>query len=350
MGLFLVERRACSSRHFSVVSIDHGALFPRTHTLSLCKLSLASHSHERLNPRLTPRMKTITSYFNPKGSSNKNKRALEEKESSEKDPTPLKKLSITPPSDDTAVKDLISPLQQAPDWESALSKHFASVSFRSLAQFVAKERRSKTIYPQPQDTFATLLTTPLQQVKVVIVGQDPYHGPGQAHGLSFSVQKGQRIPPSLLNIYKELANDVDHFTPQRPTHGYLMRWAQQGVLLLNTVLTVQAHQANSHQKKGWEAVTDEILRAVVRQKTGVVFLLWGKPAAAKIGNAIVVNPKYHKVISTSHPSPLGATKTKQPFIGSKCFSRCNDALVEMGREPIDWNVDGPLPTTSHHDA
>jgi uracil-DNA glycosylase len=185
-------------------------------------------------------------------------------------------------------------------------------------------------------------------VKVVIVGQDPYHGPGQAHGLCFSVRKGIKIPPSLRNIYKELVNDaeVPNFTSM-PQHGYLEKWARQGVLMINTVLTVQRGEAHSHKKKGWELVTDEIIRAVDRRSKengkGVVFLLWGKPATAKATTALSGgSASRHTIICTSHPSPLGATKTKSPFMGSQCFSKANAALQKCGYDEIDWRLDGDL--------
>jgi uracil-DNA glycosylase len=239
------------------------------------------------------------------------------------------------------VEELLAPLADS-SWSTALAKHFDSSSFEKLAKFVAQERRSHTIFPPANDTFAALTLIPLDQVRVVIVGQDPYHGPGQAHGLCFSVLPGQVVPPSLKNIYAELKDDpaVD-FANERPTHGHLSRWAKQGVLLLNTVLTVRKGDANSHKKRGWEAVTDELLRAVDRRGKGVVFLLWGIPATAKT-KALLSSTNEHTVICTSHPSPLGARKTKQPFMGSRCFSRCNEALKTLGCEPIDWNVDGPL--------
>ena len=208
-------------------------------------------------------------------------------------------------------------------------------------------RKSKyVIYPPPQDTFSALNLTPLSSVKVVIVGQDPYHGPNQAHGLCFSVKHGILPPPSLKNIYKELVNDpnVEEFTTM-PKHGFLERWAKQGVLMINTVLTVRKGDANSHKKQGWELFTDEIIRAVDRtsrdRNTGVVFLLWGNPATKKATTALQ-STKRHEVICTSHPSPLGATKTSKPFMGSRCFSRANEALRKLGHEPIDWKVDGEI--------
>ncbi|KAG7341362.1 uracil-DNA glycosylase [Nitzschia inconspicua] len=234
-------------------------------------------------------------------------------------------------------------------WRQALHQHLSSPSFARLADFVESQRNNCTIYPPPKDTFTALNWTPLDQVKVVIVGQDPYHGPNQAHGLCFSVHRGQKVPPSLRNIYKELVQDdeIDTFKAM-PQHGYLERWARQGVLMINTVLTVRRGDANSHQKKGWEEFTDEVIRAVDRNSsTGVVFLLWGKPASTKMTTALTGRSNKvtrHTVISTSHPSPLGATKTDSPFLGSKCFSRANKALRKMGHNEIDWRVDGQLPT------
>jgi uracil-DNA glycosylase len=241
-------------------------------------------------------------------------------------------------------------------WKSALARHFASSQFAKLAEFVARERSSHTVYPSLPNTWTALNVCPPSKVKVVIVGQDPYHGPNQAHGLAFSVERGQAFPPSLRNVYKELCNDpaVPNFDGV-PKHGNLVRWARQGVLVLNAVLTVRAGNPNSHAKRGWEAVTDEILRVVAAATTAssdstspVVFLLWGKPAVAKAEGVLAKaaaanNQNRHTIICTSHPSPLGATKTSSPFLGSRCFSRCNDALLQMGHEPIDWRVDGPLP-------
>ena len=238
-------------------------------------------------------------------------------------------------------------------WRTVLQHHTSSASFERLAKFVAAERKNQTIYPPACDTFSALNLTPLQDVKVVIVGQDPYHGPNQGHGLCFSVRRGVKVPPSLKNIYKELSNDAKVDFPAGgilPTHGYLERWAKQGVLMLNAVLTVRQGNPNSHGKKGWEAFTDEVLRALDREceksNKGLVFLLWGKPASSK-AQAILRGGRRHKVICTSHPSPLGATKTDAPFLGSKCFSRANEALKELGMESIDWNVDGKLVSSDY---
>lgn len=260
-------------------------------------------------------------------------------------------------SEDNAVQQILQYLkdnstQDTCSWRKALDKHFKSKRFETLARFVASQRISNTVYPHPEDVFSALTLTPMDQVKVVIVGQDPYHGPNQGHGLCFSVRKGIQVPPSLKNIYKELKNDPNVEFPKdgepMPTHGYLEQWARQGVLMLNAVLTVRKGEANSHKKKGWEDVTDEILRALARDRKasgkGLVYLLWGKPASQKI-DSVLGGPKDNKtrkIITTSHPSPLGATKTSSPFMGSKCFSRANDALAEMDMEPIDWNVDGKV--------
>jgi uracil-DNA glycosylase len=221
---------------------------------------------------------------------------------------------------DPVVEDILSALDKhesdGKTWYDVIEKHASSPSFSSLAKFVSTERKAKTIFPPPQDVFSPLNLTPLDQVRVVIVGQDPYHGPGQAHGLCFSVRKGIQVPPSLRNIYKELVEDksITNFT-SKPTHGFLERWAKQGVLMINAVLTVQKGNANSHKKKGWELVTDEIIRAVDRRSKangkGVVFLLWGKPATTKATTVLGgTASSRHTIICTSHPSPLGATKTE----------------------------------------
>ena len=218
-------------------------------------------------------------------------------------------------------------------WKEALSDAIAAPSFDELSDFLAEERRrGAVIFPPEQDIFAALNKCPFDKVKVVIVGQDPYHGQGQGHGLAFSVRKGVRPPPSLMNIFKELMDDVHIDTPQ---HGSLEYWADQGVLLLNTVLTVRQGEANSHARKGWEQFTDAVIEKLNSEKQGLVFLLWGNPAANKASG---VDDERHTIIRSSHPSPLGATKTSSPFLGSRCFSRANKALSDSGQTPIDWNV------------
>jgi len=217
-------------------------------------------------------------------------------------------------------------------WKQTLAPFLSSEKFQQLSNTISYERDHYTIYPPPDDIFSALNDCPLENVKVVIVGQDPYHGPAQGHGLAFSVNKNINPPPSLKNIFKEAVTDVGI---QYPRHGNLGDWSKQGVLLLNTVLTVQKGNANSHKGMGWEDFTDEIIESLNLEKEGLVFLLWGKPAAKK-GKGI--NEEKHTVITTSHPSPLGATKTKTPFLGSKCFSRCNDVLISQGLKPIDWNI------------
>jgi len=218
-------------------------------------------------------------------------------------------------------------------WRQALAPFLSSHRFQELSEAISCERDCHTVYPPSDDVFSALNGCPLDRVKVVIVGQDPYHGPGQGHGLSFSVKEGVNPPPSLKNIFKEAVADVG---VRYPPHGNLDRWAEQGVLLLNSVLTVRRGSANSHKGLGWEDFTDEVIGALNDgEREGLVFLLWGSPAAKK-GKG--VDREKHTVITTSHPSPLGATKTKTPFLGSKCFSRCNDALISQGLEPIDWNI------------
>ena len=195
--------------------------------------------------------------------------------------------------------------------------------------------RTKTVFPPRADIFAAFNETPWDNVRVVVIGQDPYHGTGQAHGLCFSVRRGNRVPPSLRNIYKELATDIPGFT--KPSHGFLSEWATQGVLLLNTVLTVQKATAYSHRKKGWETFTAAALRKLAREREGLVFLCWGS-GAHKLADECGVSPRKHLVLKSSHPSPLGATKTKSPFIGSRCFSKANAYLKERGLKEIDWRV------------
>ncbi|KQY11405.1 uracil-DNA glycosylase [Rhizobium sp. Root482] len=213
-------------------------------------------------------------------------------------------------------------------WKAALEPEFSSPYMAELKRFLVQEKDSgKRIFPRGGEYFRALDLTPLESVRVVILGQDPYHGEGQAHGLSFSVQPGIRPPPSLVNIYKELQGDLG-IAPVR--HGFLESWARQGVLLLNSVLTVERAMAASHQGKGWERFTDAIIRAVNGQDHPVVFILWGAYAQKK---AAFVDPARHLVIRSPHPSPLSA---HNGFFGTRPFSRANDFLVSKGREPIDW--------------
>ncbi len=217
-------------------------------------------------------------------------------------------------------------------WLKLLDPEVQKPYFRKLATFVDAERKKHTIFPPSHHTFSALNYCSFEDVKVVIIGQDPYHGPNQAHGLCFSVLPGIPPPPSLKNIYKELETDLKI---PKAKHGFLESWSQQGVLMLNACLSVRKGEANSHQKKGWETFTDTIITKLSKNHPGLVFLLWGKPAQTKCAS---INRSKHKVITSSHPSPLGATKTNEPFIGSKCFSRCNAELQKMGREPIDWKL------------
>lgn len=218
------------------------------------------------------------------------------------------------------------------DWNPVLRGEFAKDYWAPLQRFVADERAHSTVYPPHEDVFNALHLTPYAGTKVLILGQDPYHGPRQAHGLCFSVRHGVASPPSLVNIFKELEADLGI---PRPAHGCLEHWARQGVLLLNAVLTVRAHQANSHQGKGWEQFTDEVIRRVDAKPETVVFVLWGSYARKK--KALITGPQ-HVVIESAHPSPLSA---HNGFFGSRPFSRANAALVAAGREPIDWRLPDP---------
>lgn len=215
------------------------------------------------------------------------------------------------------------------EWNPALRGEFDKPYWSELQQFVAEERGRHVVFPEPDEVFAALHLTPLSQVKVLILGQDPYHGPGQAHGLCFSVRKGTPPPPSLQNIFTELHDDLGI---DRPADGDLTRWARQGVLLLNATLTVRAHQAASHQGKGWETFTDEVIRAVNDRPERVVFILWGNSARRK---KALIDTEHHVVIESPHPSPLSAHRG---FFGSRPFSRANEALVAAGREPVDWRL------------
>jgi uracil-DNA glycosylase len=222
-----------------------------------------------------------------------------------------------------------------PCWRVALAPAFAAPSMAALKDFlVAEKATGKRIYPRSRDWFRALELTPLDAVKVVILGQDPYHGPGQAHGLCFSVQPGVRPPPSLVNIYKELESDVG---ARPPGHGHLAAWAQQGVLLLNSVLTVEAGVAGSHAGRGWEGFTDAVIAAVAARASPSVFLLWGSHAQRKAGHA-AIHPR-HLILKSVHPSPLSA---HAGWFGTRHFSRANDFLAAAGLTPIDWQLP-PLP-------
>lgn len=214
-------------------------------------------------------------------------------------------------------------------WKSALAEYVAGADFRELSEKIAFERATQTVFPPESDTFRALDLTDLADVKVVILGQDPYHDVNQAHGLAFSVPKGVKLPPSLRNIYKELAEEYDLvFTPGS---GDLTHWAEQGVLLLNTVLSVRAHQANSHAKLGWEEFTDEVIKAVnTHSPAGVVFILWGNPAQKK---RKLIDENSHHVLCCAHPSPLSAYRG---FFGSNIFRKANELLEKSGKAPIKW--------------
>lgn len=216
-------------------------------------------------------------------------------------------------------------------WQAALGPVLSAPEARRLGGWLkAEEALGKRIYPPRGSRLRALELTPLDEVKVVILGQDPYHGPGQAHGLAFSVQEGVRVPPSLVNIYKELASDCG---VTAPPHGNLEHWARQGVLLLNNSLTVQEGQAGSHQNKGWEAITDAAVAAVAAKAEPCVFLLWGSHARKKAERVHGLSQSHHLVLTAPHPSPLSA---HAGFFGCRHFSRANAFLKENGREPIDW--------------
>lgn len=216
------------------------------------------------------------------------------------------------------------------DWAQPLSGEFKKPYYAKLYKTVLHEYQTRKIFPAPDDIFNAFHLTPLHDVKVVILGQDPYHNDGQAHGLCFSVKPDVEIPPSLVNIYKELHDDLGCPIPK---HGCLEKWAKEGVLLLNTVLTVRAHQANSHKDIGWEEFTDAAIRILNEQDRPIVFILWGRPAQAK--RAMLDNPK-HLILTAPHPSPLSAYRG---FFGSRPFSKTNTFLVEHGVEPIDWTIE-----------
>ncbi|MEL7565141.1 MAG: uracil-DNA glycosylase, partial [Dehalobacterium sp.] len=215
------------------------------------------------------------------------------------------------------------------DWDELLSGEFQKDYYLKLRQFLIKEYNTKTIYPDKYKIFEALKLIAYKDVKVVILGQDPYHGKNQAHGMAFSVQKGVEIPPSLINIYKELTDDLDCYMPN---NGYLVPWAKQGVLLLNTSLTVVANAANSHRNRGWEVFTDTVIQLLNKRDNPIVFLLWGSNAKDK--TKYITNPR-HLILKSVHPSPLSASRG---FFGCKHFSRANKFLKENGQTEIDWQI------------
>ncbi|MDR3696493.1 uracil-DNA glycosylase [Mucilaginibacter sp.] len=222
-------------------------------------------------------------------------------------------------------------IELEPGWLEVLSGEFGKDYMVQLRQFLKNEKDAgNKIYPKGTDIFNAFWKTPFSDLKVVILGQDPYHGENQAHGLSFSVQKGITIPPSLRNIYKELSTDIPGFVT--PNHGNLTEWAEQGVLLLNASLTVRAGTPGSHQKKGWEEFTDQVIKTISDKKEGIIFILWGAFAQAK---AELIDKTKHHIIKSPHPSPFSADRG---FFGSGPFSKTNELLIKDGKKPIDWQV------------
>lgn len=215
------------------------------------------------------------------------------------------------------------------NWEELFRQEEQKEYYRKLMQFLDEEYAQKTIYPPREDVFTCFTSCPLQDVKVVILGQDPYHQPQQAHGLCFSVKKGVPVPRSLKNIYRELKDDLG---VDAPSHGCLLEWARQGVFLMNTVMTVREGEAYSHNKKGWEVFTDTVISVLNEQEQGIVFVLWGNHAQKK---ARLITGAQHRIIQSAHPSPLSASRG---FFGSKPFSTINTCLKELGRTPIDWRL------------
>ncbi len=231
---------------------------------------------------------------------------------------------------DTPTKPMAIDPQIEPSWKKALAHEFTQDYFAKLKAFLLNEKQAgHQVYPPGKEIFNAFALTPFDKVKVVILGQDPYHGPNQAHGLAFSVKDGVRPPPSLKNIYKELQSDLG-LTP--PAHGNLEKWAKQGVFLLNTSLTVRAAEANSHRKQGWEVFTDAVIRTLSREREHVVFILWGSPAQSK---RTLINANKHLILTSVHPSPLSANRG---FFGCKHFSKTNAYLAETGQTPIDWQL------------
>lgn len=216
------------------------------------------------------------------------------------------------------------------DWDQLLAAEWEKTYYQNLRKELIKEYRNYKVYPDMYDIFNALKSVAYEDCKVLILGQDPYHGKGQAHGYAFSVKKGVRTPPSLLNIYKEMHEDIGTYIPD---NGYLKKWADQGVLLLNTSLTVRAGEPNSHEKLGWEILTDRIIKLLNDREKPIVFILWGRNAQSK--EQFITNPK-HLIIKSPHPSPFSASRG---FFGSKPFSRTNNFLKSVGQEPIDWQIE-----------
>jgi len=221
-------------------------------------------------------------------------------------------------------------VQLESSWKAVLEPEFEKPYMHKLKSFLQSEKKEHTVFPPSNLIFNAFSHTPFDQVKVVILGQDPYHNVGQAHGLSFSVPRGVGIPPSLRNMYQELSTDIPGF--QIPTHGDLTAWANRGVLLLNATLTVRAHTAGSHQGKGWEAFTDKAIAELSARRSGIVFLLWGRYAKDK---AALIDYRKHHILTAAHPSPFSAYNG---FFGCKHFSKANEFLIEQGLAPIDWQV------------
>ncbi|MEX6585045.1 uracil-DNA glycosylase [Paraclostridium bifermentans] len=215
------------------------------------------------------------------------------------------------------------------DWDEILKGEFEKPYYLKLREFLKEEYKNNIIYPDMHDIFNALKYTSYKDTKVLILGQDPYHGENQAHGLAFSVKPGVKTPPSLLNMYKELNSEFECFIPN---NGFLVPWTKQGILLLNTALTVRAHEANSHKGKGWETFTDHIIETLNLRQDPVIFVLWGNNARSK---KKLIDINRHYIIESAHPSPLSASRG---FFGSKPFSQVNDILIKLGKEPIDWQI------------
>ncbi|AWP07077.1 putative uracil-DNA glycosylase-like [Scophthalmus maximus] len=315
---------------------------------------LSTQLHPRANVSLNKMIgqKTIQSFFSPVSK----KRVSKELNETEEDATDTKKLKAADPSsppppgpctaalspeqldrisrNKRAALERLAAAQPLPgfgeSWRKELSAEFGKPYFKRLTEFVSEERQRHTVFPPAEQVFTWTQMCDVRDVKVVILGQDPYHGPNQAHGLCFSVKRPVPPPPSLGNMYKELVSDIEGF--QHPGHGDLTGWAQQGVLLLNAVLTVREHQANSHKDRGWETFTDAVVQWLSDNLEGVVFMLWGSYAHKK---GAAINRKRHHVLQTVHPSPLSAHRG---FFGCRHFSKANELLKESGKSPIDWKT------------